>query len=65
MASQLAIELSLAQESEAIFVANPGSATGLTPTYQVSNFNMIPEILEFDGKNFSLLIFKLPMTLCF
>ena len=49
MASQLAIELSLAQESECILVSAVGSGAGLPPTYQVSNFNMIPEILEFDA----------------
>ena len=49
MASQLAIELTLAQESECILVADATGASGLSPTYQVTNFNMIPEILEFDA----------------
>jgi hypothetical protein len=52
MASQLAIELSLAQESDCI-IARPGVGTAPTgpnfPSYSVSNFNMIPEILEFDA----------------
>ena len=48
MASQLAIELSLEQASACIF-AQPGTASGATPTYGVTNFNMIPEILEFDA----------------
>lgn len=51
MASQLAIELSLAQESDCIMVrSGTVSPTGPNfPTYSVSNFNMIPEILEFDA----------------
>jgi len=48
MASQLAIELSLEQAAACIF-AQPGGATGAAPTYGVTNFNMIPEILEFDA----------------
>ena len=49
MASQLAIELSLAQESECMIVTNQSGTSGSNPTYVVSNFNMIPEILEFDA----------------
>ncbi|MFA7327750.1 MAG: hypothetical protein WC121_13870 [Candidatus Kapaibacterium sp.] len=49
MASQLAIELTLAQESECILVVSNAGASGSLPTYQVTNFNMIPEILEFDS----------------
>ena len=47
MASQLAIELSLAPEVECIIATTAGTGNG--PTYQVTNFNMIPEILEFDA----------------
>ena len=49
MASQLAIEMSLAQESECIYVTGQSGTSGSSPTYVVSNFNMIPEILEFDA----------------
>jgi hypothetical protein len=45
MASQLAIEITLANPSECIYA--PLSVN--TPTYQVSNVNLIPEILEFDA----------------
>jgi hypothetical protein len=48
MASQLAIEFTLEQPSQCIF-AMVGTATGATPTYGVTNFNLIPEILEFDS----------------
>lgn len=48
MASQLAIELTLENANACIF-AQPGSASGATPTYSVSNMNLIPEILEFDA----------------
>ncbi len=48
MASQLAIELTLEQPAACIF-AQPGGATGATPTYGVTNVNLIPEILEFDA----------------
>lgn len=49
MASQLAIELTLEQPAACIY--NIGQGTGATqaPTYQVSNVNLIPEILEFDA----------------
>lgn len=51
MASQLAIEITLAPAAECILASitvdtNP---TGLLPTYQLSNVNLIPEILEFDA----------------
>ncbi len=51
MASQLAIEWTLANDQECIFVgglttANTSSAQ---PTYTIGNFNIIPEILEFDA----------------
>jgi len=54
MASQLAIEISLEQPAACIYVP-PTSTTavtysvGSTPTYRVSNVNLIPEILEFDA----------------
>ena len=48
MASQLAIELTLEQPNACIFT-QPGGASDATPTYGVTNFNMIPEILEFDA----------------
>lgn len=38
MASQLAIELTLEQPAACIF-AQPGGATGATPTYGVTNVN--------------------------
>jgi len=47
MASQLAIEITLANAAECIFV-QPGS-TVTSPSYQVTNVNLIPEILEFDA----------------
>ena len=53
MASQLAIELTLAAEASCIYAnIKPGGGTagsGTTPTYQVTNVNFIPEILEFDS----------------
>jgi len=54
MASQLAIELTLASEASCIYanIRPQGSGTtgsGTTPTYQVTNVNFIPEILEFDS----------------
>ena len=55
MASQLAIELTLAAESGCIFAQpntlNSGgvAGTGNSPTYAVTNVNLIPEILEFDA----------------
>jgi len=48
MASQLAIELTLETAAACIISNTNGSVTG-TPTYAVTNFNMIPEILEFDA----------------
>jgi hypothetical protein len=41
----------LEQPSQCIFVLNQATtpASGATPTYGVTNFNMIPEILEFDS----------------
>jgi hypothetical protein len=53
MASQLAIELTCAKETDCLIaVGRAGTSTTdlvLNPTYQVSNVNMIPEILEFDA----------------
>lgn len=49
MASQLAIEITLADATTAI-LAWPGGATGTSPTYGVTNVNLIPEVLEFDAK---------------
>lgn len=46
MASQLSIEITLANPSECMFA--PG-ALNILPSYQLSNVNLIPEILEFDA----------------
>ena len=46
MASQLAIELTLADASACIFT-NTGAGT--SPTYALTNVNLIPEILQFDA----------------
>lgn len=48
MASQLAIEITLAQSAECIYVAGSSTVTG-TPSYALANINLIPEILEFDA----------------
>ena len=50
MASQLAIEITLAQPADCMYL-NVNGTTGSTtaPTYQVTNMNLIPEILEFDA----------------
>ena len=58
MASQLAIEITLANPSECIY--SPISVAG-NPTYQVNNVNLIPEILEFDASYGKL---KLTKTKC-
>lgn len=47
MASQLAIEITLANAAECMYVYDQGAV--LSPTYQISNVNLIPEILEFDA----------------
>lgn len=55
MASQLAIEITLAPEVSCLIAnSNPTGSSGSaavsgTPTYAVSNLYMIPEILEFDA----------------
>jgi hypothetical protein len=46
MASQLAVEITLANVAECMYVQG-GSAPGLS--YTVKNVNLIPEILEFDA----------------
>lgn len=51
MASQLAIEISLENPDACIFT-QPGGvtiSTSVAPTYQVTNVNLVPEILEFDA----------------
>lgn len=47
MASQLAIEITLANPADCIYQNISG--TSVSPTYTVSNVNLIPEILEFDA----------------
>lgn len=47
MASQLAIEITLANPSECLYQA--GQPSNASPTYTVTNVNLIPEILEFDS----------------
>ena len=52
MASQLAIELTLATEAQCMFsqlVQGGTAGAGSSPTYGVTNVNLIPEILEFDS----------------
>lgn len=48
MASQLAIEITLATEAESLFCIYDTTASG-SPTYKLLNVNLIPEILEFDA----------------
>lgn len=48
MASQLTIQITLAQPASCIFQRYE-SATPTTTTYEVTNVNFIPEILEFDA----------------
>lgn len=47
MASQLAIEITLANPSDCIYHFIAGTQS--SPSYQVTNINLIPEILEFDA----------------
>ena len=47
MASQLAIEITLASAAECIYAQEFSTTT--PPSYNVSNVNLIPEILEFDA----------------
>ena len=53
MASQLAIELTLAKETDCIIANGKAGAATVTmanlPTYNITNVNMIPEILEYDA----------------
>jgi hypothetical protein len=49
MASQLAIEITLADAATCI-LSWPGTATGTSPTFWLSSVNLIPEVLEFDAK---------------
>jgi hypothetical protein len=49
MASQLAIEITLANPSECIYTPVFSGTALPTPTYQVTNVNLVPEILEFDA----------------
>lgn len=48
MASQLAIELTLASP-ESCIIAAIGSGSLPAPTYRILNVNLIPEVLEFDA----------------
>ncbi len=48
MASQLAIEITLEQPAACIITQNTVT-TGASPTYALSNVNLIPEVLEFDA----------------
>jgi len=64
MASQLAIEITLEQAISCLFLASSTSVSGASPTYAISNVNLIPEILEFDASYgnfiflFQVLIFR-------
>lgn len=49
MASQLAIELTLATEAQCMITNIAQSSFTRIPTYKLSNVNLIPEILEFDA----------------
>lgn len=50
MASQLAIEITLANPADCIYQCRAGVAADIpSPTYTVSAMNLIPEILEFDA----------------
>lgn len=49
MASQFAIEITLAPANECIYYIQGGTVTSAKPTYSVTEVNLIPEILEFDA----------------
>ena len=49
MASQLAVEITLATAAECIILEYTRTTTVADPTYQILNVNLIPEILEFDA----------------
>jgi hypothetical protein len=57
MASQLAIELTLEQAANCIYVAATDTVTGV-PTYSVANVNLIPEILQFDASYGNLILIR-------
>lgn len=48
MASQFAIEITLAPDNECLFTTQ-GDSTGAPPTYRWSNICLIPEALDFDA----------------
>lgn len=47
MASQLAVEITLANPADCLYATE--TLLGAAPTYTVKNVNLIPEILEFDA----------------
>lgn len=50
MASQLAIEITLEQAQACIYIQNAGALNAdFTPTYWLTEVNLVPEVLEFDG----------------
>ncbi len=63
MASQLAIELTLEQPENCLYLVTSSGASGSAPTYAVTGVNLIPEILEFDASygNFFLCLFTYPL----
>lgn len=56
MASQFAIEITLATVAESLFTIYDESASG-SPDYKIMNVNLIPEILEFDASYGKFFIF--------
>lgn len=58
MASQLAIEITLATVAESLFTIYDTTAAG-SPDYKIMNVNLIPEILEFDASYGTFLIFEI------
>lgn len=51
MASQLAIEITLAENAFAILsYADAGTPPTGSPSYSITSVNLIPEVLEFDAK---------------
>lgn len=49
MASQLAIELTLATEAQCLICSKAANLFSKIPSYELQNVNLIPEILEFDA----------------
>ncbi len=49
MASQLAVEITLENAASAMIFKKGPTFTGVTPTYSITNVNLIPEIMEFDS----------------